>query len=67
MSKEYKKEITSLYSPIGKEERQVLLERLKMGDVTAKDKIFNSCLPLVVQIANHFYSNINPNKYDYTN
>lgn len=57
MSKEYKKEITSLYSPIGKEERQVLFERLKMGDVAAKDKIFNSCLPLVVQIANHFYPN----------
>jgi RNA polymerase sigma factor (sigma-70 family) len=57
MSDQYKKDITAVYCHIKPNERLELFNRMKSGDISAKEKILNSCFPLVVHIANHFYPN----------
>ena len=53
----YKKDITDVYIAIEKEDQFKLYEEMKDGDLSARNEIINSCLPLVYKIANKFHIN----------
>ena len=44
-------------SPLSKSEQTVLHSKIKQGDLTAKDAVISSCLPLVVNISQKFRFN----------
>jgi RNA polymerase sigma factor (sigma-70 family) len=54
---EYNKDMTRLHKKIDRSEQRELWEKLQNGDVSARDKIIYSCLPLVVDIAKKFRIN----------
>jgi|TARA_Y100000296_G_C5174458_1_gene259232 RNA polymerase sigma factor (sigma-70 family) len=54
---EYNKDMTRLYQKIDRTKQKELWERLQKGDVSARDEIIYSCLPLVVDIAKKFRIN----------
>lgn len=54
---EYKNEITKLYNKFSHNEQEQLHKRMKRGDMRARNHLINSCLPLVVKIAEKFSIN----------
>lgn len=57
MLAQYKKNITSLYKPLSKDEQIDLYWRMKNGDSSARDTLIYSCLPLVFKQAQKFSYN----------
>lgn len=54
---QYKKEITKLYSPLSRKEQKDLYRKMQEGESQARDQVINSCLPLVIELANKFRTN----------
>lgn len=55
--KEYGTDIAKVHIKYNREEQRGLWERMQEGDLSARDNIIFSCLPLVVNIATKFRSN----------
>lgn len=55
--KQYKKDITNLFSKMSKEDQNYLYKNLSKGDNTARNTIIQNCLPLVIQIAEKYHLN----------
>jgi len=54
---QYKKEITELYERMTKDDQIELHNKITRGDVGARDRVIQNCLPLVVRIAENYHKN----------
>ncbi len=57
MLSQYKDDIRAVYKPISKQEQKELHQKVSNGDIEARNKVVNSCLPLVYQLAEKFAVN----------
>ena len=53
----YNQDIKNVYEKISGREQKQLLELARAGDSEARDKLINSCLPMVVNLAKKFSYN----------
>jgi len=53
----YNKQISEIYIALEKEDQVKLYEDMRSGDISSRNEIINSCLPLVYNIANKFHFN----------
>ena len=54
---QYKKEITNLFEKMTKDDQVELHGRIARGDLNARDKVVQNCLPLAYRIADNYYVN----------
>lgn len=54
---DYKKQVQKRYKKLNKEQQVELYERMKDGDISARNILVESCLPMVIKIADKFSSN----------
>ena len=55
---QYKKEITKLFDKMTKDDQVELHGRIVRGDVHARNKVIENCLPLAYKIADNYHVNI---------
>lgn len=55
--KQYKDQITKLYSRANNTDQEFLYEQMKNGSSVAREMLINSCLPLVIKLAEKFHVN----------
>ena len=53
----YKKEITKLFDKMTKDDQVELHGRIVRGDVNARNKVIENCLPLAYKIADNYHVN----------
>ena len=62
----YNQDIKNVYEKISGKEQKQLLELARAGDSKSRDKLINSCLPMVVNLAKKFsYNNKHVDFEDY--
>ena len=54
---QYKKEITKLFDKMTKDDQVELHGRIVRGDVHARNKVIENCLPLAYKIADNYHVN----------
>ena len=54
---QYKKEITNLFEKMTKDDQVELHGRIARGDLNARDKVVQNCLPLAYRIADNYHVN----------
>ena len=54
---QYKKEITKLFEKMTKDDQVELHGRIVRGDVNARNKVIENCLPLAYRIADNYHVN----------
>ena len=54
---QYKKEITNLFEKMTKDDQVELHGRIARGDLNARDKVVQNCLPLAYRIADSYHVN----------
>jgi RNA polymerase primary sigma factor len=54
---DYKAEVQKLYKPLTKSEQILLYEKMKAGDMSARNELVESCLPMVIKLADKFAVN----------
>jgi len=57
MTNIYKKKLSQIHKPLSREEQIDLFNKIKAGDIDARDTVIHSCLPLVINIAKKFRVN----------
>tara|TARA_R110000824_G_scaffold30879_1_gene101074 strand:+ start:123 stop:920 length:798 start_codon:yes stop_codon:yes gene_type:complete len=57
MTNIYQKKLSQLHKPLNRKEQVDLFNKIKTGDVDARDTVIHSCLPLVINIAKKFRIN----------
>ena len=57
MTNIYKKKLSQIHKPLSREEQIDLFNKIKAGDIDARDTVIHSCLPLVINIAKKFRMN----------
>ena len=57
MTNIYQKKLSQLHKPLNRKEQIDLFNKIKTGDVNARDTVIYSCLPLVINIAKKFRIN----------
>jgi len=57
MTNIYQKKLSQLHKPLNREEQIDLFNKIKAGDIDARDTVIHSCLPLVINIAKKFRVN----------
>jgi len=53
----YQEEVKKLYHLLTKEQQRDLYDKMKSGNIDARDEIIHSCLPLVIDVAKKFRYN----------
>lgn len=54
---DYGKDVNRCYKPLTKKAQHTLFRKMKEGDLTARDTLIASCLPLVMDLATKFSTN----------
>tara|TARA_R100001129_G_scaffold24924_1_gene16232 strand:- start:327 stop:1097 length:771 start_codon:yes stop_codon:yes gene_type:complete len=54
---DYKKQVQKRYKKLSKKQQIKLYEKMKDGDISARNILVESCLPMVIKIADKFSSN----------
>lgn len=54
---DYKKQVQQRYKKLSRQEQVVLHKRMKNGDISARNTLVESCLPMVIKIADKFSTN----------
>ena len=57
MTNIYRKKVSQLHKPLNRKEQIDLFNKIKTGDVGARNTVIHSCLPLVINIAKKFRIN----------
>jgi len=57
MTNIYRKKVSQLHKPLNRKEQIDLFNKIKTGDVGARNTVIHSCLPLVINIAKKFRVN----------